>query len=209
MPVTVSVTASVCLCLGGACAYLCTHVIMSLRVYHLSGSVWCVVIHLKLSALRFSLCVYSVVCVSLAWERQRSRNQEGSWPGAPHASWVCSLGPAYLPHRVPALSPTHLFLRGERKCWKKENPSPLLWMQTLASGMGPDWYGRRGGQPWCWIKVGSGVSNARPTSSEGPGAEMLGEMSIALHASFSPWLRGTDPMPSRALRRSSPGWSER
>lgn len=54
-------TASVCLCgdedLEGVCAYLCTHVIVSLSVYHLCESVWCVMTHLKFCALCLSMCV--------------------------------------------------------------------------------------------------------------------------------------------------------
>lgn len=61
----VSVAASVYLCLGGACASLWTHVIMSLSVYHLSGSVGCVITHLKSSAFCLSLCVCIALCVGV------------------------------------------------------------------------------------------------------------------------------------------------
>lgn len=48
-----------------ACASLWTHVIMSLSVYHLSGSVGCMITHLKSSAFCLSLCVCIALCVGV------------------------------------------------------------------------------------------------------------------------------------------------
>lgn len=148
---------SVCLCVdeylvGGA--YLCINVIVSLSVYHLCGSVWCVITYLKFCALCLSLCVCSVR-VSLVWGIQRLYNQERSWHSAPRSGQPIS--PSTYQPCHPLISP-----EGEKER-ERGNPSPLMWMQVPASDMGIDWLRPCGGQPWCWIVVRAGVSSARPS----------------------------------------------
>ena len=110
--------------LGGGCACLCTHVIVSSSVYRLCGSAWCVITHLKFCALCLSwLCV---VCVRAWFGGDKSHiTRRGAGRMLPTQAGCAPWVQLTLPHHTPALSPTCLSLRGKVKARNKGYPHLL------------------------------------------------------------------------------------
>lgn len=95
-----------------------------ISVYHLCGSAWCVITHLKFCALCLSrLCV---VCVRAWFGGDKSHiTRRGAGRVLPTQAGCAPWVQLTLPHHAPALSPTCLSLRGRVKARNKGCPHLL------------------------------------------------------------------------------------